>query len=203
MDYNKAKILAYVVVAGFMAILFVFGLRSSGQPESYDGDRTESLTCPVCRGTGLAKDGEKRCGACLGSKKLKAVIPGPLHPVNLRGTVRDLGAFKDEKDAQKTVSDDALSRTKTLRVVKGALPNAELTFVGPKGVALETTSKATGRYWGSVDPGEYKVTIKAAGFPDTTRDLTVPPRTEPIWPSVVDEDVVPDEVFQHDFLLSK
>ncbi len=205
LDYNKAKILAYIVVAGFMAILFVFGLRSSGQPETYDGDRTESLTCPVCQGTGLASgsDSDKRCAVCLGSKKLKAVIPGPLHPVNLRGTVRDLGAFKDEEDAQQSIAADALDRTKTLRVLKGAVANAELTFVGSDGLALETTSKATGRFWGSVDPGDYKVKIKAVGFPETTREVTVPPRAEPIWPSVVDDDIVPAEVFQQDFLLSK
>lgn len=180
-DYNKAKIAAYIVVAGFMAIMFVFGLRSAGGPELQDGDKVESLTCPVCAGSGEGKQAGTRCQACLGSKKLKAVVPGPKHPVDVRGTVRNLGDFKDQEEAATVIAKDAADWKVSLSPVRGAVANATVTFDGPSGRA-EFTSKATGKFWGVLPPGEYQVTITASGYANQQQTLKIEPRQKPIWP---------------------
>jgi hypothetical protein len=199
-DYNKAKIAAYVVVAGFMAIMFVFGLRSATGPELHDGDKEESLTCPVCSGSGEGKQAGTRCQACLGSKKLKAVVPGPNHPVDLRGTVRSLGAFKDQAEADEVALNDAKEHKPSLTPVKGAVRDAKVVFEGPE--RSEFTSKATGRFWGVIRPGQYKVTITASGFPTKQQDLTVAPRKNPIWPEAGGLEPSQEDTLQLDLFLT-
>lgn len=179
-DYNKAKIAAYVVVAGFLAIVFVFGVRSASGPQLHDGDRVESLDCPVCQGTGVGKLVDTRCQACLGNKTLKVVLPGPNHPVDIRGSVRDLAAFKDLAEAEQVAANDALDRKPSLTPVRGAVPHAAIVFEG--GERVEMVSKATGKYWGMLPPGSYRVTVTAPGFAPYSQQLEVPPRQQPIWP---------------------
>ncbi len=180
-DYNKAKLAAYVVVAGFLAIMFVFGVRSATGPELHDGDRVESLTCPVCEGTGDGKQAGTRCQACLGNKLLKAVVPGPKHPVDLRGTVRDSSAFKEQTEADKATAADAQNWKPSLTPVQGAVPQAQIVFEGATG-RTEFTSKATGKYWGVIPPGRYKVTVRAPGYTEHEQEIEIAPRTHPIWP---------------------
>lgn len=200
-DYNKAKIAAYVVVAGFLALMFVFGVRSATGPELHDGDRTESLTCPVCQGSGEGKQADTRCQACLGNKKLKAVIPGPNHPRDLRGTVRSLAVFKDQAEAEETAANDAVNRKPSLTPVKGAVPQASLIFTDPQGGKTEFTSKATGTFSGIIAPGRYSLEVKAAGFTTKTQDVTVAARQNPIWPEAGGLDPSSPDTLQLDVLL--
>lgn len=65
-DQSKAKIVAYLVVAAFMAIMLVFGLRSSSQVPLHEGDERKSITCKWCEGSGEI-DGD-RCKYCLGPR---------------------------------------------------------------------------------------------------------------------------------------
>jgi hypothetical protein len=201
-DYNKAKIAAYVVVAGFMAIMFVFGLRSATGPELHDGDKTESLTCPVCNGSGDGREAGTRCQACLGAKKLKAVVPGPNHPVDLRGSVRDLAAFKDQAQADEITAYDAQNRKPSLTPVKGAVPRATIVFSGPAGTT-EFSSKATGTFSGIIAPGQYKLTVTATGFATKNQDITIAPRQLPIWPEAGGLDPTLRESLQLDLFLER
>lgn len=200
-DYNKAKIAAYVVVAGFLALMFVFGVRSASGPELADGDRVESLTCPICKGTGEGKQAGTRCQACLGNKLLKAVVPGPNHPVDVRGSVRDLAAFKDQADADEIAATDARNLNPSLTPVKGAVAGASLVFEGKSG-KTEFTSKAVGKFSGVLVPGFYKLTVTAQGFPPKTQDLTVAPRKSPIWPEAGGLDPSNPDTLQLDIFLS-
>lgn len=202
LDYNRAKIAAYVVVAGFLALLFVYGVRTSGGPELFPGDQVESLACPLCGGSGDGKEADTRCQACLGNKKLKAVVPGPKHPVELRGTVRDLAAFEDLAQAQSAAARDAANSKPSLTAVQGGIASAELVLEGPSG-RTEIESKSTGKYWGMVAPGGYKLTVKAAGFAPLTRELTVTPRQQPIWPEAGGLDGSVRETQQLDLFLTR
>ena len=201
-DYNKAKIAAYVVVAGFLAIMFVFGLRSAGGPDLHDGDKTESLTCPVCGGSGEGKQPGTRCQACLGSKKLKAVVPGPKHPVALRGTVRDLSVFKDQTEAGRIAATDAANLKPSLTPVKGAVAGAVIVFEGDQS-RTEFSSKAVGKFSGVLTPGQYRVKVTADGFEPYQQKLTVAPREKPIWPDVAGLEPSHHETLQLDLLLSR
>jgi hypothetical protein len=200
-DYNKAKIAAYVVVAGFMAIMVVFGIRSASGPQLSQGDRQASLTCPVCQGSGQGKQPGTRCQACLGAKKLKAVVPGPHHPVDVRGTVRNLAAFKDRTEADAAAARDAAEQKVSLTPVQGALSNASIVFEGSAG-RTDFTSKATGKFWGTILPGEYRLTVTAPGFTKQQQDITVKPRRKPIWPDVAGIPPDTSETLQLDFFLS-
>ncbi len=200
-DYNKAKIAAYVVVAFFLALIFVVGVRSATGPELREGDRVESLACPVCDGSGEAKEAGKRCATCLGAKKLKAVVPGPNHPMLIKGTVRDLSAFKDQAEADEVASTDAKDHKVSLRVVRGAVGQASLVFEGPE--RLEIQGKVTGRFSGYLKPGSYKLTVTAPGFAQLERQLQVDPRKDPIWPEAAGVEGIPVEHLQLDLTLSK
>lgn len=201
-DYNKAKIAAYVVVAGFLALMFVFGVRSATGPELADGDKVESLSCPVCQGTGEGKQAGTRCQACLGNKLLKAVVPGPHHPVDVRGTVRDLAAFKDQNEADTVAEADAKNLKPSLTPVKGAVAGAIITFENASG-KTELTSKAVGKFSGVLTPGAYKVTVNADGYAPKQVDLTVEPRKAPIWPDVAGLDPISPDTLQLDLFLSR
>ncbi len=202
LDYNKAKIAAYVVVAGFLALLFVYGVRTSGGPELFPGDKVESLTCPLCQGSGDGKQAGTRCQACLGNKLLKAVVPGPQHPAEVRGTVRDLAAFPSVAEAESAAARDAANTKPSLTAVQGGLANAKLVFEGPPG-RTEFESKSTGKFWGMVPPGQYKLTVSADGFASQTREFTVAPRQQPIWPEAGGLDSSLREVQQLDLFLSR
>lgn len=201
-DYNKAKIAAYVVVAGFLALLFVYGVRTSGGPELFPGDKVEALVCPVCQGSGDGKQAGTRCQACLGSQKLKAVVPGPEHPVEVRGSVRDLGRFRDQSEADEVAARDAANLKPSLNVVQGGLANARVVFEGGPG-RTEFESKATGKYWGVLPPGQYKLTVSADGFAPVSREMTVEPRSKPIWPEAGGLDPAEKETLQLDLFLSR
>ena len=198
-DYNKAKIAAYVVVAFFLALMFVVGVRSATGPELRDGDRVESVACPVCRGTGDAQEAGKRCATCLGAKKLKAVLPGPNHPAAFKGTVRSLAAFKDKAEADQVAQADAKERKLTLTPVRGAVGEASLLFEGPE--RLELPVKATGRFSGYIKPGTYSLKVMVAGQPKLEQSFEVPVRKQPIWPEAAGLEEIPVEQLQLDLFL--
>ena len=198
-DYNKAKIAAYVVVAFFLALMFVVGVRSATGPELREGDRVESVACPICQGSGEGSEAEKRCATCLGAKKLKAILPGPNHPAAIKGTVRSSGAFKDQAEAEQVAKADAEVRKPSLTPVRGAVGEATLLFEGPE--RLELVSKATGKFSGYLKPGSYKLTVTVAGEKKLERTLEVAPRKEPIWPEAAGIEEIPVEQLQLDLFL--
>lgn len=199
-EYNQAKLAAYVVVAGFMALLLVFGLRSASGPHLYPGDRQVSLPCPVCSGSGQGRSDATRCASCLGAKKLKAVQPGPEHPAEVRGSVRTLSAFKDRPEAEAAAAHDALHRAPGLTPVKGAVGSAQLLWEGPQG-GERVPVKATGIYVARLTPGTYRLTVEAPGFRPWHQEVVVPARQEPIWPEVVPPESHPPERLQLDLFL--
>lgn len=198
-DYNKAKIAAYVVVAFFLALMFVMGVRSATGPQLREGDRVESLPCPVCRGSGEGKEAGKRCSTCLGAKKLKAVVPGPNHPVLIKGTVRDLAAFKDRQEAEQVAEAEAKDHRLSLKPVRGAVAQASLILEGAQRVEIPV--KATGRYSGYVAPGRYQLSLRASGYGELRQELEVAPRQQPIWPEAAGLEEIPVESLQLDLFL--
>jgi hypothetical protein len=195
-DQSKAKIIAYIVVAGFMGIMLVFGLRSSSQAPLHEGDERRSITCKWCEGTGEV-EGE-RCKHCLGAKKLKAIIPGPNHPLRIRGTVWNVGHFGSEEKAQEAAQKEDYEKV-FLKTRPETAAQAKLVFKNSTAeVVIE--AKASGRYWGYIVPGEYTLTVEHPNFKTFEQPFTVPVREHPIWPEipgaeVEDEDQLELEIF--------
>ncbi len=199
-DQTKAKLIAYAFVAVLIGVMLVVGMRSSGGPQLWDGDVVESMDCQSCQGSGEV-EGE-RCRGCLGAKKLKVVIPGPNHPAQLKGTVRDLSAFKSEEEGREVAAREAAETGLSLKPVQGGIGQAVLTLEGAEAtIALET--KATGKYSSLVKPGEYSVTVTAEGFQDQTLTLIVEPREHPIWPRMPGQERAEQDVTTLDVFLDR
>lgn len=187
-DNSKAKIVAYIVVAAFLAIMLVFGLRSSAQAPLHEGDKRESLTCKWCEGKGTL-DGE-RCRYCLGAKKLKAIIPGPNHPVRIRGTVWDLSAFPDRESAVQRSESEDYDKV-MLKPVPETVNRAVLKFEGG-GETTEVEGKVSGRFRGFLKPGEYTLKVEQQGFKPYQQSVSIPVREHPVWPNIPGVEI-PDE----------
>lgn len=180
-DQSKAKLIAYGIVAAFFALMLVMGLRSSGGPQTFQGDVVESRACLACQGTG-ENEGE-RCRSCLGAKKLKVVVPGPNHPVQIRGTVRDLSAFESLEKAQEQAAVDAKSRKLSLKPVQGAVREATISITGPE-ATIDLEPNATGKFKSLLKPQKYKVVVTAPGFAIEELTVEIPPLTQPVWPNL-------------------
>lgn len=181
LDSVQGKLIAYGIVAVFLGLITFLGVKSVSGPQLHPGDRLESMTCRYCQGGGQNPEGDKKCRACLGTRKLKVVVPGPEHPVEIRGTVRDLSAFSDAESARQLAESD--SEPRNLTPVKGAVRGARIRLQG-SGKTVELESKATGRFRAALKPGEYQVEVSAAGLKPWQQSLSLKPRTEPIWPKV-------------------
>jgi hypothetical protein len=195
-DQSKAKIVAYIVVFAMMAIMVVFGIRSMGQTPLHEGDERRSIICKWCEGVGTL-EGE-RCKFCLGAKKLKAVIPGPNHPVEIRGTLWDLSFYGSEEKAQKAAETTDYDKV-SFKPVPGRVGMTNMQFTKGE-ITTEFKSKVGGRFRGFLVPGDYQLTIEAPGFAKYQRELNVPVRQNPIWPDIPgveleDEDLLELEIF--------
>ena len=188
-DSSKQKVIAYIVVFFFLAIMLVFGLRSSAQVPLHEGDVRKSITCKWCEGEGTLAG--ERCKYCLGAKKLKAIIPGPNHPLRIRGTVWKLASFKSKEEAEKAASEVDYSKVE-LRAADNTVGGTKITFKTGDEV-VEMQSKISGRYRGFIKPGDYTVTVEAPNFAPQTFDYKVPVRTKPVWPPIPGVEVEDEE----------
>ena len=180
-DNSKAKIVAYIVVAAFLALILVFGLRSSAQAPLHEGDKRESITCQWCEGAGTT-EGE-RCRYCLGAKKLKAIIPGPNHPVRVRGTIWNLSAFPNREAAE--LQAESVDYNKVLlKPLPETVNRATLRFEGADGENTEIQGKVSGRFRGFLKPGDYKLKIEREGFSPYEQAVSIPVRQHPVWPDI-------------------
>ena len=197
-DPAHKKLIAYGIVGVFVGVLAVMGVRSVSGPQLFAGDRLESVACRLCQGTG--KEGDKRCRLCLGTTKVKVIVPGPAHPVEVRGTVRDAAAFPNAEAAQAVAEKEA--GVISLKPVEGAVHLARLVFeTGGKEIAIE--GKATGRFRCVLPPANYHLRIEADGFQELKQDFPIAPLKQPVWPKrpgVSDKD---DEKLQPVFLLTR
>jgi hypothetical protein len=188
LDRSQAKVIAYIVVFAFLAIMLVFGIRSSSQTPLHEGDERRSITCQWCEGSGTL-EGE-RCKYCLGAKKLKAIIPGPNHPLRIRGTVWNLGSFDSKAAAEEKASAEDYEEV-FLKARPQTVGQAKLTFKNDTDeVVLD--SKVSGRFWGFIPPGEYTLTVEHPDFPNHQMQYTVPVREHPVWPQIPGVEI-PDE----------
>lgn len=196
LDNSHAKIVAYIVVAGFFAIMLVFGMRSAGQAPLHEGDRRESVECKLCQGSGTTEG--NRCNYCLGAKKVKVIIAGPNHPVRIRGTVWNLSAFDGKEQAEAKSKTADYSRV-SLKANPQTVGRAILNFKKGEEVT-EIQGKVNGRYRGFLEPGAYTLTIKSDGFKAFEKEVTIPKRQHPVWPEIngfqpEDEDQQTLEIF--------
>ena len=195
-DNSKAKIIAYIVVAGFLALILVFGMRSAGQTALHEGDERKSIACKFCQGTGEVEG--NRCKYCLGAKKVKAVIPGPNHPLRIQGTVWDLSAFESKEEAESFAAKSDYDKV-SLRPEPQTVRQATLTFSdGSRETVLE--GKINGRYRGFIPPGDYSLKVTAEGYQPEDLSVTIPEREHPVWPEMAgiqpdDEDQITYEIF--------
>lgn len=198
-DSTKQKVIAYIVVFFFLAIMLVFGLRSSTQTPLHEGDERRSITCKWCQGEGTI-EGE-RCKYCLGAKKLKAIIPGPNHPVRIKGTAWDLGRFQDRAAAEKAAA--SVDYTKVhLRADENTVGGVKLIFQdGDSEVEMQT--KISGRFRGFIKPGHYQVRIEAPGYAHQEFEYEVPKRTLPVWPPIPGVEIEDEEELTLEIYLEK
>jgi hypothetical protein len=179
---TRGKLTAYAIVACFVAVITFLGVRSASGPSLFPGDKLETRSCRQCSGQGTTEIQEGKletCPFCLGKKTCQVVIPGPSHPVSIRGSVVDVSAFKDRADAEFSATLE-LNEPKSLKPVKGAVGNAKLVFDSGSN-KFELTSGATGRFHSALPPGEYQVSIEKSGFQTDHSKLVVPVKTQPIW----------------------
>lgn len=200
LDSSQAKIVAYMVVFGFIAIMLVFGLKNAGKTALSEGDREQSMTCYRCEGVGTLKG--KRCKNCLGTKKLMVIIPGPKHPVRIRGSVRDISAFESEAEAHEVAEKDADYSKAVLKPMRGAVGQAKIQFV-KDGHTAELKSKPSGRYFGYVEPGEYTMVVEVEGFAKYEKPFTVPVRKEPVWPKMRGVEIEDPDQLEWEIFLSR
>ena len=174
---TRGKLTAYAVVAAFIGIICVLGVRSVSGPPLYSGDTLEIRECRRCQGTG--KDGSAVCPACVGLKKIQVILPGPKHPVNLRGSVRDSSAFKNQQEAEEVSRAEVGEPSKSLQPLKGAVHESKLVFQGP--AKVEIAGQANGRFRCALEPGDYTLTVIAKDFKEYKQSLQVPTLKNPIW----------------------
>lgn len=197
-DQTRAKMVSYIIVAILFGLMLVVGLKSSGGPQTFDGDKIEVRDCWACEGSG-EKDGE-RCKDCLGNKTLKVVVPGPNHPAQVKGSVRDKTAFKNEQEAAEIAAKDAADTKLSLKPVQGGVGQATILVKGQNGeVELET--KASGKFSTLLKPGTYTLVVSAQGFQEKTLTLEVAARQEPVWPKMPGRSVPEVDVTQCEILL--
>ena len=177
-DSAQKKLIAYAIVAIFIGVMAVLGVRSVSGPQLAAGDRQESRTCQLCKGTG--KEGDKRCRLCLSAGKVQVIIPGPLHPVEIRGSVRQASAFRDMAEAQAVAEKE--SGEVSLKPVQGAIAKARLSFT-KDGKTINIEGKAVGRFRCNLPPGNYHLSITADGYQELRQSFDIPARTQPIWPT--------------------
>lgn len=180
-------------------------------PQAYPGDKTEERACRWCDGTGKDVPQEEgipvptggKCPGCRGAKRLRVVIPGPNHPAVVKGTVRDaaaLGNVAYDPEAQAVL---AFEESRGPGPVRGAVQNAKILFEGP--ARVEYSVPASGRIKTMLKPGSYKATVTAPGYQETTLELTVRPRQEPLWAErarLITEEQEADTTYV-DFLLKR
>ena len=173
-DPAHKKLLAYGIVAVFVGVMAVLGVRSVSGPQLYKGDRQEVMTCRLCQGS------SKQCKLCLATGKVKVIVPGPNHPLDLRGTIRDASAFPSAEHAQATADREA--GEVSLKPVTGAVPNARLTFT-KDGKSVPIQGKATGRFRCNLPPGNYQLSVEAEGYQPLKQSFEIPARKLPVWPA--------------------
>lgn len=166
----RGKPTAYFIVAVFIGVLAFVAVRMTSGPQLYTGDKLETRTCRWCSGSGqYPVEGHlEKCPGCGGSKTVQVILPGPEHPAPVQGIVSDKAAPPPPPEEKGK-----------LRLLKGGVPDAKLSFKGPE--PLEITSQGGGRYKCSLKPGDYSVTVTADGFQDLTTTFTVVPLKNPLW----------------------
>lgn len=199
-DSGNAKIIAYIVVFGFIAIMLVFGIKYSGDTIVHKGDKKQSIVCKWCQGLGQVE--EERCKHCLGAKKVKAIIPGPNHPLRIRGSVRDLSAFESKEEAASVALADADYSKVVLKPMRGAVGGAKLQFLKGED-KTEIVSKPSGRYHGFLPPGEYRLVIEEPGFQNYSQDYVVPVREHPIWPKMPGIELEDEDQLEMEIVLER
>lgn len=197
-DPAHKKLMAYAIVAVFVGVMAVLGVRSASGPQLYSGDRQEMTACRLCQASG--KEGQQRCRLCLGKGQVKVIVPGPHHPVDIRGTVRDAAAFANPQEAQSVADREA--QQVSLKPVQGAVPSARLQFE-LSGKTLNIEGKATGRFRCNLAPGRYRLRISAPNFQDLEREFEVPARQKPVWPTRPGLDNLDEERLKPVFLMTR
>ncbi len=187
--------MAYGIVAVFVGIMAVLGVRSASGPQLYSGDRQQSMTCRICQGSN-----SKGCRLCLGRGQVNVIVPGPHHPVEVRGTVRDAAAFASQEQAEEVAEKE--SREVSLKPVQGAVPGARLVFQSDD-KKLNIEGKATGRFRCNLQPARYRLLVQAPGYQDLSLDFEVPARKLPVWPKKPGLDDLDEERLRPVFLLKR
>jgi len=179
-----------LLVLGTMAAVLPLGVlllfRHLAAPRLYEGDRKEARACRECGGSGRPEPGDDpalggRCRACGGAGRVDVIIPGPSHPVTIRGVAAD-AAHVEPWDG----GDSFRPEVRTdggLRIERpaGVLAGVQVEFAGSRGARRTLTTGSNGQFAVELAPGRWRVTAAARGLRPASGEIQVPRLTEPIW----------------------
>lgn len=184
---NRYTLASLAIVAILLSAVTAFTIHSGRQSQLYAGDKLETRTCRWCNGSGIDQEEEGPkppggcCPGCNGSKQVEVVLPGPKHPRWVKGTVQDQAALPvGYQDPEAAAMEAVTAAHQPMQPVRGAVPEAKITFEGPGG-KLEVTSARTGRFRCALPPGVYNVKVSAPGFSEATQTVEIGPLQHPIW----------------------
>jgi hypothetical protein len=182
--YPRARRFFFLAVgAALMIPLAYLGIREARTPILYAEDELESRDCRHCAGTGRdegLREGAPhlggRCPFCRGDGKVDVIIPGPNHPVRLRGAVADLAKLEPFASYH-SLRPTPFGRGKPPSTVG----RARLRFTPERGEPLDVEANPYGLFHTRLPPGSYKLRVSAEGFAPLEAELEVKALAAPIW----------------------
>ncbi len=191
------RVLGVTIVAALVLPAVYYGSQYVNANTLYPGDEVVTRNCRICQGDGKCPElaaehpnwpyGET-CPACTGTGKVEVIIPGPERPTVIHGAIvhPDMAEFADYEQP-------VFSNSVLLSPCPGGMAGVEVVIEPEDGShATRVMTNNHGRYLAKLAPGEYTVSVRAAGYPDLTVPVTIDKISAEIWLEKI-RNIVPPE----------